>query len=151
MNKYTNYRIGNPVIVNEKVSHIDKLSGDNKPPFDGYGVCGNTDVIKKYEIKPVPLNEALLSEYGFKKINDFVYELNDSHYNVICDLKESRCIVNDNKNEVLDIEFLHELLNILNDKCNIYPHRFQGSLKTNIEREESTDASVQMPTVSEVQ
>lgn len=132
--------IGNIILFEGKQATIMRLGDEKEYPITilVYSEYFGFNIFKSVEeekVNPIPINEMILEEYGFVKEEDSViegeydYVLNIENYyvtvNNTCSNSPNKSwsihIDNDHFSTIGggDLEYLHELQNILNIFCNI--------------------------------
>lgn len=106
---FKEYRVGNPVIVDDQYTHVRSIPSDNDP---FYSVHGNGNALKLEDITPITMDENVLDSYkDFIKQGRLVFESNG--HKVEVDIP-SFSYYHDGL-FLGTIEYLHELYNMLYD------------------------------------
>ncbi len=119
MKDYSDYRIGSPV---QKDGHVTAIKGVpiNEKDTIGYEVVGSADGIQEKDLIPIPLSPKILMHIGFS-YDDCYWQLDTGKHHVKFDLEDG-CIIVDHE-PLGTIHHLHELKNVLQDKCDDYSIR----------------------------
>lgn len=118
---YKSFRVGNPVLVNDKETFIKAVPSKGQGAIKEYYVYGDPFVKQEEDLNPVPISETFLKHYKeyieYNEGRPFYAFIGNGH--VVEYFHETgECSID--AGEGIHVDGVHELLNMVEDNCGLH-------------------------------